>query len=256
MNPKQRIQQILIIGAASQLSKEVIKSCSDTESYKFFLGYFSSKKAMQIAISFTLLKANQFHMKHIDCRSKISIDNFFETVSKKCKYIDHLIYLSGQTQERETTCNLSWEEMDEMIKINLLGAMYIAKKTLKLMKRENCINTKSMTFVTSEAGRFGGNGISVYAATKGGLNSFVLGAAREFGPHNIRVNAVSPGMIETTMNKPKVETKGYCIDRELEHIAPLGRLTKYSDVAKVVKWIISEDSNQISGAIIPVSGGR
>ena len=106
--------------------------------------------------------------------------------------------------------------------------------------------------ITSEAGRFGGDQISSYAASKGSLNALTIGLARELAQDGIRVNAVSPGLIDTESNFEPDPT--IAADRASK--LPMGRLGAPEEVANVVLWLLSESASYVSGAIIPVAGGR
>jgi NAD(P)-dependent dehydrogenase (short-subunit alcohol dehydrogenase family) len=108
----------------------------------------------------------------------------------------------------------------------------------------------SIVNLSSQVARFGGKNIA-YSASKGAVNSFTVALAKEIGHENIRVNAVSPGLIDKNLDPSIVELHKSRINQ-----IPLGRLGTPSDVCDVVAWLISENSSFVSGTIIPVHGGR
>jgi NAD(P)-dependent dehydrogenase (short-subunit alcohol dehydrogenase family) len=92
-----------------------------------------------------------------------------------------------------------------------------------------------------------------YAASKGAVDSFTIGLAKEVGGEGIRVNAVAPGLIETGIH----DASG--IERRLEKLAPgapLGRAGRPEEVAEPILWLLSEEASYISGAILRIGGGR
>ena len=108
--------------------------------------------------------------------------------------------------------------------------------------------------VSSRAAEIGGAGEWVhYAASKGALESLTVGAARELAARGIRVNAVSPGLIETDLH-----ARAGLPDRLTRLVGgvPMGRTGSAEEVAEAVLWLASDAASYITGAIIPISGGR
>ena len=143
---------------------------------------------------------------------------------------------------------MSDEDWDSLIKTNLTSLFHCCKAVIRKMipeKRGKIINISSISGILGTAGQ------TNYAATKGGMISFTKSLARELGPFNIHVNAVAPGLIESEvvskMTKDKVET--------IIKSSSLGRIGKPEEVAKVVLFLASDDSNYITGQTIVVDGG-
>ena len=143
---------------------------------------------------------------------------------------------------------MSDEDWDSLIKTNLTSLFHCCKAVIRKMipeRRGKIINISSISGIMGTAGQ------TNYAATKGGVISFTKSLARELGPFNIHVNAVAPGLIESEvvskMPKEKVET--------IIKSSSLGRIGKPEEVAKVVLFLASDDSNYITGQTIVVDGG-
>lgn len=108
--------------------------------------------------------------------------------------------------------------------------------------------------VSSRAAEIGGAGEWIhYAASKGALDSLTIGASKELAPRGIRVNAVSPGLIETDLH-----ARAGAPDRLTRLVGgvPMGRIGSADEVAEFVLWLLSPASSYITGVILPVSGGR
>jgi NAD(P)-dependent dehydrogenase (short-subunit alcohol dehydrogenase family) len=106
--------------------------------------------------------------------------------------------------------------------------------------------------VTSQAATFGGSRITAYAASKAALNAFTLGLAREVAADGIRVNAVSPGVVATEMASDMDEAAR----RRVAESLPMGRAARPEEVAEVILWLLSDAASYVTGAIVPVAGGR
>jgi NAD(P)-dependent dehydrogenase (short-subunit alcohol dehydrogenase family) len=106
--------------------------------------------------------------------------------------------------------------------------------------------------VSSQAAIFGGSRLTAYAAAKAGLNALTVGLARELAPEGIRVNAVSPGVIETDLHQAVTP------DRRESAVSglPLGRPGRPEEVAETILWLIESAPEYLCGAILPVSGAR
>lgn len=142
----------------------------------------------------------------------------------------------------------SFEEINEMIQINLGGVINLAKVALPYMvKRQkgNIIN------ITSMWGEVGASCETVYSATKGGVIAFTKALAKEMGPTNIRVNAISPGVVNTNMNNNLTIDEKKALEEEI----PLGRFAEPSEVAKTVSFLCSNESSYITGSVIDINGG-
>jgi NAD(P)-dependent dehydrogenase (short-subunit alcohol dehydrogenase family) len=108
--------------------------------------------------------------------------------------------------------------------------------------------------LSSIAAKLGGSGEYVdYAATKGAIDTFTIGLAKEVGAEGIRVNAVRPGIIRTEIHISSGDPAR--VDR-VGAAAPLGRPGDPEEVARTILWLLSDEASYLSGALVDVSGGR
>ena len=140
-------------------------------------------------------------------------------------------------------------EWRRIIEVNLLGTMQVTQAVLPIMIRQGggrIINFGSL------AGKEGLPGIAAYSAASGGVISFTKALSRELVRHNVFVNCVAPGPIDTDMIRhlrPEVVN-------QMVKDSPMGRLGKASEVANLVTWLCTEASRFNTGAIFDMSGGR
>jgi NAD(P)-dependent dehydrogenase (short-subunit alcohol dehydrogenase family) len=137
---------------------------------------------------------------------------------------------------------------------NVVGAILCCREAVKRMSTRNGGLGGSIVNISSLAARTGGAGEWVhYAATKGAINSFTIGLAREVAAEGIRVNAVAPGLIDT-----EIHAANGAPDR-LKLMAPtipLGRPGSAQEVAEGTVWLLSEAASYTTGAILEIGGGR
>lgn len=138
----------------------------------------------------------------------------------------------------------------EVMNTNLFSALEIVRILAK--KKVNQTNLKTVTFISSAASKLGERGNSIYAASKGAIDSLTRSLAVELAP-NVRVNAVLPGMVRTNMSSSTLDDR--------EHVAEI--LKKYplgfgdvADVAALVRFVVSDEAKWITGQHLIVDGGR
>ncbi len=147
------------------------------------------------------------------------------------------------------------EEFERLINVNLKGAFLCIKQVLPHMIVQG---SGSIINTASSAGVIGRPGMPVYGASKGGLVALTRGAAVAYGPSNVRVNAIVPGSIWTEMTR-RAFSQWSDLDeqkRSTEKVIPLRRIGEAEDIAYAALFLASDESKYITGAILPVDGGR
>jgi 3-oxoacyl-[acyl-carrier protein] reductase len=145
--------------------------------------------------------------------------------------------------------HMSDHEWEAVVRTNLDGAFHVIRATAAHLRAQEWGKIVNIASVHGERPEFG---LANYAASKAGLIGLTRAAAIELGPHNINVNAVSPGYIRTHSLTERVPAE--ILDRARDRSA-LGRLGDPTDVARVVSFLCSEAARHITGAVIPVDGG-
>lgn len=173
------------------------------------------------------------------------VQNLIDYTAKTFGRIDLLVNCAG-IGEIAPFCECSrWKEI---IDVNLCGTIRTCKAATEIMLRQHSGNIIN---ISSVWGNVGAACEAVYSASKGGINSLTKALAKELGIMGIRVNAVSPGYIETEMNSSLTSEDVARIRDEI----PLNRLGNTEDVARTVLFLAEENSSYITGQIITVDGG-
>lgn len=176
-----------------------------------------------------------------DVRNEAEIVAFFSVL----RHVDVLVNNAGVAVAAQLQ-DTSAEMLDELYAVNVRGAFLCAREAAKKMisEQSGCIVN-----VSSVWGEAGGSCESAYSATKGALIALTKALAKELGYSGIRVNCVSPGVIDTTMNARLTAEDMEALREEI----PLGRIGKPEDVANAVTGLI--ESEYVNGADVPVNGG-
>jgi 3-oxoacyl-[acyl-carrier protein] reductase len=147
--------------------------------------------------------------------------------------------------------NISPEEWDRVLAVNLKGTFLAAQAALKPMKAQRYGRMIFTSSITGPRVTFPGHGH--YSASKAGINGFIRAAALEFAAHGITVNGVEPGNIVTEAVKL---SRGDAYLANMAAMIPLGRLGTPRDVANAVLYLASDDAEYITGTTILVDGGQ
>ena len=235
-----------ITGATRGIGRAIALELAN-EGYNIALNYRTENEALE-----TLKKEiSELGVECYPVQGDVSKAEDSERMTKEIiehfEQIDVLVNNAGITKDKLIQ-RMKEEEFTDVINVNLVGTFNITKNVIKYMTKKRygkIINISSVVGISGNAGQ------SNYAASKAGIIGFTKSIAKELASRNITANAVAPGFIKTDMtNVLKDEIK-----EAIEGTIPLKRLGTAEDVAKVVKFLASDDSNYITGQVINVDGG-
>jgi NAD(P)-dependent dehydrogenase (short-subunit alcohol dehydrogenase family) len=145
------------------------------------------------------------------------------------------------------------EVVRRVMEVNVLGTILCCREAVRRMSTSHGGAGGGIVNVSSGAATLGAAGEYVwYAASKGAVDSFTVGLAREVARENIRVNAVAPGITET-----EIHARGGDAGRldRLGPLTPLGRAARPEEIAEPILWLLSDESRYVTGEILRVAGG-
>ncbi len=228
----------IITGASKGIGREIAKYLAKN-GIKIIAGYNKSKEeAKQLQeYGIDIIKA--------DITKREEAKKIIQYTLEKYKKIDILINNAGISEYKIYTEETD-EDFHKIINTNLYSAFVMTQELLPSMiqNKNGCIIN-----ISSIWGCIGASMEVLYSASKAGINGLTKALAKELGPSNIRVNAIAPGIINTSMNQKFTKQELKQIQEEI----PLEKIGDPQDIAKCVKWLI-EDS-YTTGQIIQINGG-
>ncbi|HJA38573.1 MAG TPA: beta-ketoacyl-ACP reductase [Candidatus Brevibacterium intestinigallinarum] len=176
-----------------------------------------------------------------------SLDAAFATVEEEYGPVEIVVANAGITADN-LLMRMSDDEFSSVIDTNLGGAYRTARRAIT-----NMIRAKHgrIVLISSVSGLYGVAGQANYSSSKAGLVGLARSITREVGSRGITANVVAPGFIRTDMTDELPEKQ----QKEYLQTIPAKRFAEPEEVAKVVRWIASDEAAYISGAVIPVDGG-
>lgn len=182
-----------------------------------------------------------------DVRSTEDVKSMIKAAVEAFGSIDILVNNAGITKDKPMAM-MSEDDWDDVLDINLKGAFLCTKAAAKIMIKQR---SGKIINIASVAGVMGNPGQANYSASKAGLIGLTKSTAKEFASRNVTCNAVAPGLIQSKMTDilPEKVRENY-----LNNI-PLGRFGTPEDVANVIGFLASDDSNYVTGQVIHIDGG-
>lgn len=178
----------------------------------------------------------------------------FATVERELGPIRALVNNAGVTGGFARVEDVSASAIERVFAVNVVGAMLCAREAVRRMSTRRGGAGGAIVNISSRAAHTGSPGEWVhYAASKGAIDSFTIGLAREVATEGIRVNAVAPGLVETGLHAANGEPGRL---QRLMGTIPMQRAGLPREVAEGVMWLLSPAASYVTGAILEVGGGR
>lgn len=227
---------VLVSGGSRGIGAEIVRQFSTNGSSVYYL--YSNK---------ALVTGENIHPVKCDVSDPVQCKNAIESIYKEVDHIDCFVSNSGISLTGLAT-DFDFSNYHQIMDINFGGLFNLSNLIIPDM-----VNHKSGSIIaiSSMWGQTGASCEALYSATKGAIDAYIKSLAKELGPSNIRVNAVSPGVIDTDMMSSFSEDDKKLLAEE----TPLERIGTVKDVAKMVYFLSTNDASFVTGQIIGVNGG-
>lgn len=233
--------KVLVTGGSRGIGAAIAKKFAE-QGDTVYITYCKSKEAAQ-----ALEQQYGIHPIFADFREDLGALNAGKAIVEQVGTIDTLVNNAAVSVVDVFQC-VSEEDCTALYRVNLFGTVDMTRAILPTMLQQHAGNIIN---ITSVWGQTGASCEVDYSVTKGGIIAFTKALAKEVAPSGIRVNAVSPGVIDTEMNAHLSEEDR----KELAEETPLQRIGKPEEIADAVLFLASERAAFITGQILPVNGG-
>jgi NAD(P)-dependent dehydrogenase (short-subunit alcohol dehydrogenase family) len=189
-----------------------------------------------------------------DVADEAQVLAMFARIDAELPPLGALVNNAGIVDAAARVDGMSAARLERMFAINVIGSILCAREAVKRLSTRHGGRGGAIVNVSSAASRLGSPGQYVdYAASKGAIDTFTLGLAKELAAEGVRVNAVRPGIIDT-----EIHASGGQPDRaiELAPQIPMQRPGHADEVARAIVWLLSEEASYTTGALLDVGGGR
>lgn len=237
----------IVTGAARGIGKAITLALAE-DSYAVVINFHRSHEEASAVCQQITDMGGAALAYQADVTVRSEVEEMLAETLKAFGRVDVLVNNAG-ILEQKPFIEISDTDWDETMDANLKSAFLCTQIFGKRMQPKG-----SIVNICSIGGQIGGPKAPHYAASKGALSTFTKSSARLFAPNNIRVNAVSPGFIDTEMFDHILQAQNEK-RAEIEKTIPLQRIGSPSDIAEAVSFLVSEKAKYITGHVLNVNGG-
>ena len=235
----------LVTGGSRGIGKAIALQLG--KSFNVVVGYSSSKDSGDKVVAEIINSGGTASPVEIDVTNIESIENAFTTIEKEYGGVDVLVNNAGITKDNILP-RLKEDDWNDVIDTNLSGSYRTSQRAIKHMMKSKW---GRIVYISSIVGMMGNQGQANYAASKAGLIGLSKSIAKEMGSRNITSNVIAPGYIETDMTSFLTDEQK---DNIIEQLS-IKRIGKPEDIANIVSFLCTDESEYITGQVISVDGG-
>jgi NAD(P)-dependent dehydrogenase (short-subunit alcohol dehydrogenase family) len=248
------MSKVMIVTGAARGIGAAVARLAGAKGYDVAVNYTRSKDKAEQVVRDVEKSGHRAVAVQGDVGVEDDVLRMFETVDKALGPVSALVNNAGIDYETAIE-DMSLERLKRVYAVNIFGPFLAARESIKRMSTKRGGKGGTIVNVGSISARYGGlPGDVVYASSKGAVDAFTMGLAREVGPLGIRVACVRPGLIRTEIFDSNIG-----LDRAIEIARTstmIGRIGEPGEIANMVLWLCSDEASYVTGTIHDVTGGR
>lgn len=254
MDSSNKDTRVAIVTGGSRGIGRAIAVALAREGWDVCISYVSNAAAAHETVAMVEREGRRALAVQADMASEDDIRRLFRQSQEAFGRLDALVNNAGIVGGLRSILDADAEHLRGVFDANVIGSFLCVGEAARAMSTQKGGRGGAIVNMSSVAARTGGMPQEAhYAASKGAIDSFTLGLARELAPHGIRVNAVRPGLIDTEIHEAH---GGQATLAKLAPTVPLARVGTVDEVAEVVSFLCGPRASYIHGALLDVSGGR
>ena len=239
------MKTVFVTGASRGIGKSIALELGNN--FKVVVGFSNSENmAVEVVEEINNSGGDALSIQ-LNIGDKNSVDKAFTEIENKYSHVDILINNAGITRDNILP-RMKEDEWNDVIQTNLTGNFYTSQRAIKKMIKNKW---GRIIFISSVVGLSGNQGQANYAASKAGLIGLSKSISKEVGSRNITSNVIAPGYIETDMTS-------FIDDENRENIIEqlsIKRMGMPEDISNMVSFLCKDESEYITGQVIPIDGG-
>lgn len=244
---------VLITGASRGIgAATAVRAAAD--GFAVAVNYSSNTSAAQAVVTRIQAQGGTAMAVQADVSDEAQIVAMYRQIDDTLGPVTALVNNAGVVDVAARVDQMDWQRLRRMFDINVLGTFVCSREALQRMSTRHGGPGGAIVNISSVAARLGGPGQYIdYGASKGAIDTFTVGLAREVATEGVRVNAVRPGIIETDIHASGGQPGRA---REMAPMVPMQRAGSAQEVANAIVWLLGAQAAYVTGAILDVSGGR
>jgi NAD(P)-dependent dehydrogenase (short-subunit alcohol dehydrogenase family) len=253
MTPTSELGTLIVTGASRGIGAAIAR-LAGARGWAVAVNFSTGENEAQNVVAEIIANGGRATAIRADISREADIVRMFEAAERELGPIKGLVNNAAITGGFARVEDVSAKAIEKVLAVNVAGAIFCAREAVRRMSTKRGGTGGVIVNISSRAAETGSPGEWVhYAASKGAIDSFTVGLAREVATEGIRVNAVAPGLVETGLHAANGEPGR--LQRLMPSI-PMQRAGQPNEVAEGVVWLLSPAASYTTGAILPIGGGR